>query len=79
MKDGDQYRDKVVLTLVILADHLKGPIVVAIAAGTEVRLAVHEVIGEGNALAWVEAEHVVLTARTSGLARASAIVRCEYA
>lgn len=63
--------------LVILAGHLKRPVVVAIAAGTEVRLAVDEVVGGGGAPARVEAENIVLAAGTSGLARASVTVQVE--
>lgn len=58
--------------LVILADHLECPIMVPITAGGKVRIAVDEVVGECDALAGVESQHIVLTARASGLVRGSA-------
>lgn len=49
------------------ADHLEDPVVVAVAAGGEVRLPVDEVTGEGDAGTRGEAENVVLAAGTGGL------------
>lgn len=58
--------------LVILADHLECPVMVPVTAGGKVRVAVDEVVGESDALAGVETEYIVLTARASGLVRGSA-------
>lgn len=53
--------------LVVLANHLKGPVVVAVASSGVGRLAVDEVVGQRDALAGVEAEDVVLAARACSL------------
>lgn len=54
--------------LVAFADHLEGPVVVAVAAAGRVgRLAVDVVVGERDAGAGVVAEDVVLAARSGGL------------
>lgn len=61
--------------LVILADHLECPVMIPITAGGKVRIAVDEVVGECDALAGVESEHIVLTARASGLVIGSANIQ----
>jgi len=54
--------------LIIGSDHLKSPVVIAVATSSGVRrLAVDVVAGECDALARVEAEDIVLAAGTSSL------------
>ena len=54
--------------LIVGADHLESPIVVAVAASSGVRrLAINVVAGKSDALARVEAEDVMLAAGTSSL------------
>lgn len=50
-----------------LANHLENPVVVVVAAGRVVGLAVDEVAGKFDARAGCETKDVVLTARTGGL------------
>lgn len=70
---------RMVLTgdLVILADHLECPVMIPVTAGGKVRIAVDEVVGESNALAGVETEHIVLTARASGLVGESVNIQAK--
>lgn len=63
--------------LVIFADHLECPVMVPVTASGEVRIAVDEVVGECDALAGVETEHIVLTPRASGLERGSANIQAN--
>ncbi len=51
------------------ANHLEDPVVVAVAAGGVVRLAVDEVAGEFDAGARGEAKDIVLATGTGGLVR----------
>lgn len=49
------------------ANHLKDPVVIAIAASRVIRKAVDEVAGKGDASRRSEPEHIVLSARASSL------------
>jgi len=51
------------------ANHLKDPVVIAIAASGVIRKTIDEVAGKGDASRGCESEHVVLSARASSLAR----------
>jgi len=68
---SDQFVEAIARTLesdlVVVASHLKRPVVVAVAARGPLRVAIDMVIGEGDSGALIGSEDIVLTAEKGGL------------